>query len=495
MTKHLNNKSGPSRSPSKGKESPNTTGKTLDLRDCPLSFPEFASVDNSSVLPRYHAVLKRSESEGISLEDVDALQMELEALLSSTVVRKVTLKEEHKSLTNWENNHKGSHRNGNGNGARSAGKRGPSSPGKKAPEDRYGKKHRLSGKPFESSSSPSTFGKVIGMPKIAKSEPKLAPNFDPLQNEQIRPVSEPSLSPSPKNETPGRFWSFVEPYCAPITNNEVTLLQDLLRSQEDLSEYLVIPKKGKHYSRKWADEEGGPVKEIPNSNPHHHTNGNELGDLTQRLVSGLMEDANGAPSQQTMITKGPSSVKVEEEESSNATPAAGNHEPLKYETNGDSNSFSAQAESLEAHVFKELEEQGIFAAQDEEGDDEQGDEMEEGPANNNNNNNNNINSHDIPRGGENDEILEELKRCQKELRALSNLNLAQLTRLLKVAKEEVHRQELRNKLNEADRRVMEAYKKISLSRSLKKEPPKKDRELAWKALKERETILKQLESV
>ena len=63
------------------------------------------------------------------------------------------------------------------------------------------------------------------------------------------------------------------------------------------------------------------------------------------------------------------------------------------------------------------------------------------------------------------------------------------------AKEEMARQELRNKLSHADQDVMEAYKKISAARSKKKPPTKKEREQAWKALKEREIILKQLESI
>ena len=47
-------------------------------------------------------VLRRSEHDGIGLEDVDTLQLELEALLSATVVRKFTLKEETKVLSNIE---------------------------------------------------------------------------------------------------------------------------------------------------------------------------------------------------------------------------------------------------------------------------------------------------------------------------------------------------------------------------------------------------------
>ena len=57
------------------------------------------------------------------------------------------------------------------------------------------------------------------------------------------------------------------------------------------------------------------------------------------------------------------------------------------------------------------------------------------------------------------------------------------------------RQEVRNKLQQADNEVMEAYRKISQARSKKKPPTKKEREQAWKALKERDIILKQLESI
>lgn len=50
----------------------------------------------------FFLVLRRSEQDGVGLEDIDALQLELEALLSATVVRKMTLKEEIKILNNIE---------------------------------------------------------------------------------------------------------------------------------------------------------------------------------------------------------------------------------------------------------------------------------------------------------------------------------------------------------------------------------------------------------
>ena len=72
--------------------------------------------------------------------------------------------------------------------------------------------------------------KVIGVPKIKSEQSSSLPHFDPLENQQIQRVSEPSPKPNlPKNETPNRFWSFVEPYCAPITPEDIKLLEDLIK--------------------------------------------------------------------------------------------------------------------------------------------------------------------------------------------------------------------------------------------------------------------------
>lgn len=88
------------------------------------------------------------------------------------------------------------------------------------------------------------------------------------------------------------------------------------------------------------------------------------------------------------------------------------------------------AEALESRVRKELEEQGILDPND--------DALE---------------AAGLANLDDNDEILEELKRCQNELRGVSTHNLGQLKRLLKAAKEEMVRQELRNRLAKADTEV------------------------------------------
>ena len=48
------------------------------------------------------AVLCRSESDGVLMEDVDALQLELEAMLAATVVKKRTVAHEAKLIEDME---------------------------------------------------------------------------------------------------------------------------------------------------------------------------------------------------------------------------------------------------------------------------------------------------------------------------------------------------------------------------------------------------------
>jgi len=444
----------------KGKGKEKASGDTIDLSDFPINLAEFANGDQSKCVPRYSSVLKRNEQDGVGMEDIDALQMELEAMLSSTVVRKLALKEEYDVLQDFDRFKGQKFKRGSG----------PSSPGKRTfpggKESRSAKKLKIGGKP-----GPSEGGKVVGMPKL-KSD-SAGPAFDPLQNEQIRPVAETSKPVLPKNETPSRFWAFVEPYCAPITQDDIKLLEDLIKGHSDMSEYYKVPKLGQHYTQRWAKEdlENERLRGAADANASGDSKGadeaaqllkkaetaNEetpFGELTQRLVAGLMEENQINPADVEESTK-----KGSGGDSSDTENAASKGQLIK-------SLNITNAENLEARVLKELEEQGIIDPNE-----------------------------DTKEGIENDEILEELARCQNELKAVSNHNLQQLKRLLKAAKEEMARQEVRNKLQAADNEVMDAYRKISQARAKKKPPTKKERDQAWKALKEREIIIKQLESI
>ena len=446
----------------------------FDLKDIPLQLPSLTSSEDLHCewVPRFHAVLKRSESDGVGLEDLDTLQLELEAMLAAVVVKRNSLSDEIAVLKDVDKYKSSSSSSKRGSTAASpersgsgGGKRGQS-----AASTSSSATPSTSAKKFKSSSGkPVELGKMIGLPKV-KSEQAI-PAFDPLQNEQIRATPEPPKVQLPKNETPNRFWAFVEPYCAPIAVDDIKLLEDLIRTHNDMSEYYRVPPLGQHYTQRWAKEDlenerqkssggsgnedsNGPAKMLKKGDSFNGSNDEEstpYGELTQRLVGGLMEE----------------NIMTSTEESMDATRGRGGSGS---ETEDKSNLIKSlninNAEALEARVKKELEEQGLLSPDG--GDDDKED---------------------------NDEILEELKRCQSELKAVSSHNVAQLNRLLKAAKEEMIRQELRNRLQEADKEVMDAYQKISSARSKKKAPTKKERDQAWKALKEREIILKELENV
>jgi len=442
MTKQNNKKFLPT--PTKGKGSgkggngPTKGGKAepVDIKDLPLDLKEVSATDPNA-LPRYSSVLKKSDSDVLGIEELDGLQMELEALLSSVVVRKRYSKEEGDILQNVEK-------------FKGKSKKGPGSPSNKRKDGKDvtggSKKVKMnSGKPFDAN----------GLKLIKPSKE----DYDPLENMQIKPLTESQKPTTPKNETPNRFWAFVEPYCAPIQQDDLKFLEDLVKGYDDMSEFHRVPPLGQHYSIRWAKEDlelekskGGNeenkdvkdeaaklLKKEKNDSP-------PFGELTQRLVQGLMEE--------NLMTQ-VDDVMVERNNEDNI---------------GSRNSFIASlkvanGDSLEKRLKKELEEQGILDPND--FDDDVGA----------------------------DEVQNELLRCQTELKAVSQQNLLSLRRLVKSAKEEMSRQEVRNKLAEADKEVCESYKRIALARSKKKSPTKKEKDQAWKALKDREAILQQLESI
>jgi len=434
MTKH---KKSLVPTPTKGKgggKPGKVSGKSesVELKDCPLELKEIEAPE----CPRYTGVLKRGDTE-VSLEELDGLQQELEAALSAVVVRKRELRQDSDVLQNLEK-YRGRKQKGTASPCGWS-KRGSKDSGQLHPA----KKLKLAG------GKPTDSGKV----KPSKAD------YDPLENEQIKPLTG-ATPTTPKNEIPNRFWAFVEPYCAPLTQEDVKFVEEMIKGYGDMGEYYRTPPLGQHYAIRWAKEDldlekakGGDenrdVKEEVGSKvakKEQKADSSPFGELTHRLVQGLMEENLMSQVDDMMV------------------------ERAREDEVGTRNSFIqslkvANGDSLERRLRKELEEQGILDPNEEEG--------ESG----------------------HDEVQQELARCQQELRAVSQHNLAQLRRLAKAAREEMARQEVRNRLAEADREVCEAYKKIAASRSKKKSPSKKEKEVAWKAIKDREAILKQLEGI
>uniref|UniRef100_A0A8C0AYG9 Transcriptional adaptor 3 n=1 Tax=Buteo japonicus TaxID=224669 RepID=A0A8C0AYG9_9AVES len=153
-----------------------------------------------------------------------------------------------------------------------------------------------------------------GRPKSKNLQPKIQE-----YEFQDDPIDVPRI---PKNDAPNRFWASVEPYCADLTNEEVRVLEELLKPPEDEAEHYKIPPLGKHYSQRWAQEDLleeqkdgaraaaaadkkkgvlGPLTELDTkdvdallkkSEAQHEQpeDGCPFGPLTQRLLQALVEE-------------------------------------------------------------------------------------------------------------------------------------------------------------------------------------------------------------
>ncbi|NWY04757.1 TADA3 protein, partial [Nothoprocta ornata] len=201
-----------------------------ELKDCPLQFHDFKSVDHGKVCPRYTAVLARSDDDGIGIEELDTLQLELETLLSSASRRLRVLEAETQILTDWQDK----------KGDRRFLKLKEHDVGASVKHGKP-KKQKLEGKGGHST------GPGPGRPKSKNLQPKIQEYEFPDD-----PIDVPRI---PKNDAPNRFWASVEPYCADLTSEEVRVLEELLKPPEDEAEHYKIPPLGKHYSQRWAQED------------------------------------------------------------------------------------------------------------------------------------------------------------------------------------------------------------------------------------------------
>lgn len=435
-------------------------GEATDLKDCPLQFPDFTPIDHTKSCPRYTAILQKKEDDAMCIEDLDPLQLELETLLSTVTRRMRELDNEKKILINWQEKKEIKKPNGvKTQNFQSFGKRG------KMQDERPNKK-------FRGESSCGSSGKS-GSATPGPGRPPKSKNAK-LQEYEFNEVATTDAQRVPKNDAPNRFWASVEPYCADITQEDIKMLEDLVKVHEEDSEYYKIPGLGKHYSIKWAQEDlleeqkesaklNDKRRGLNNSSSLNATDSDKLlkkaekecdesspfGALTQRLVACLIEENIMTPMDDTM--SGPTDI------------SEGNVASIPLNKSGLIKSLNiSNSSQLERRIKRELEEQGIFEAED---------NLQENP---------------------DDEILAELRKCQSELRALTTHNLQTKRRLLKLAKEEMTKQELRRKLQMVDAEVMDSYRRITVARQKKKALTKKEREQTYKALRERENIIKTL---
>ena len=260
------------------------------------------------------------------------------------------------------------------------------------------------------------------------------------------------------------------------------MLEDIIKSYDDIdSEYMKVPNLGKHYTSKWSVKTDtlaesidatarGPPEKSSKKAKETKVKGKKKGGkkddsadekgsfgiLTQRLLQSLLED----PSE----TSEPDSPGTDQKHSLT------NGNVLKTLSLGN----TAQ---LEKRIKKELEETGLL------------DTLFDDPAESQ------TSSRRTSSGDDEDEVLRELIRAQKELKTVSAQNLSSFKCLLSSAKVDIARQEIQAKLDAADEEVVDAYKKLMTAKSKKKTMTKKEKDACLKALKDRDVLVKQLDAL
>jgi transcriptional adapter 3 len=235
--------------------------------------PVIKMIDNSKVLPRYYSVLQRNAEDGINMEDLDILQLELEMLLSSVVVRSRMLQEEIASLSASEERRD----------RRSKSGKGLALIDKKLRED------KLKPKEIGLKAQSPLPAKLLKQRAMGSSANQVVPN----PHEIVRVEGSKSDSHTklllPKNDTLNKFWASVDPYCADIMPDDIKLLEELISNHGDIGEFKKIPVLGRHYSLMWAHNDLMQEEDAGNPNREKKKNRTDL----SLLMSKADKKSNG----------------------------------------------------------------------------------------------------------------------------------------------------------------------------------------------------------
>uniref|UniRef100_A0A182J0M2 Uncharacterized protein n=1 Tax=Anopheles atroparvus TaxID=41427 RepID=A0A182J0M2_ANOAO len=420
--------------------------------------PHVKTSENAKVLPKYTAALLNTTDELIPAEDLDTIQLELELLLSTVALRSRVLKAELETIDKADERRerKGKHM-----------EKAPSSPGKRK---------RLEEKQKFRESAGKLLGQQLKISKMKHSSTLVPPSPAPSQhtddsmdavpflpqNHHLQHLSSDTKPIVPKNDTPNKFWLSVEPYCMPISHEDLKLLDDLL---EEYSGPLIppIPELGPHYSTQWAaddikEEQDGVANSATSKTKSKNLTNGDLskkekiigegitGPLTQRLVSALMEENLHPDCTSTSNENSNSSSDVAH--SNNARSAV---------------ALLKNGISIERRLRKELIEQGILDADD------------------------------MPKSQQDDEILSEINRVRTELAVIAEYNSNEIRKLQSMAKDEMKRIEVKRKLDRVDQEIMDSYQKVIAARLKRRPLTKQERDEVYRLTEEQKRLSDQLE--
>jgi transcriptional adapter 3 len=428
-----------------------------------LSLPDVTTIDNVKQFPRYCSILERQNGEGVGIEEIDTLQMEIETLLVNALQRARSFQVELMVLEN------------------------------KAASDLLNqikpKPHIIQAPPVHPPPQPIPF---IETPNSKR--------FKGSSSAQQRPSSTFTCN-TDENSTIVRsdisdiFWNEIIEYRLPIVEDDIKYLNDQieLNNKIQINYNKEIQTLGKHYSIKWTEEDiGGEIKEssrlnlndingtfnhtdrrrknfnnffneiesFQQSNNPSESSSQQYGPLTQRLISALIE--------QNLMT--PISSLDTDDGLANNTVAS-------KQQNSHDNVAKSNSNLFENKIRDELIEQGILDKNDLEPDIE-------------------MMIHDDQELVEDkDEIGEEIKKLQNELLLVTGKCKDSQIELLNKAKQAIVQQGLRKKIDQCDVKIQELFAKSVMLKQSKKYCPRKDKERLNELIREREAIKLQMNEI
>lgn len=196
---------------------PRTNSKTTlqaaptDSLDSQMTIAHIKGQDNFKLLPRYSASLGRPHDDSMPAEDLDAIQLELEMLLSTVAQRARALKYEFESIDREDKREKkGKYIEKQPASPPGKRKRGGTDDNKKTKENaKYFGTQKMSKLKSSSAHSPAPSQHTDDS---LDAVPYFQSNHAPRENPKVV---------LPKNDTPNKFWLSVEPYCMPISQEDI----------------------------------------------------------------------------------------------------------------------------------------------------------------------------------------------------------------------------------------------------------------------------------
>ncbi|CAG9759958.1 unnamed protein product [Ceutorhynchus assimilis] len=379
---HYTEKLDGSTSPSSSTEDPEFDPES-DLEDFD-NVPVIKQEDNAELLPMYTCILCNNGEELVGIDDLDLLQYDLEKLLTTNALRTRFFLGQYTQADNDD---------------------------KKANDNKTGKTKRPEYKEL----------------KHGLRVPKTRPN-EYAYYEDTPKIKVPRYSNFEK------FWSTVEPYCAPVGKDNLAFLDTFIQEQENAQPNdSIIPEVGEYFTKSWSDELMDDeenfctliIKKIQDTKEQDTVSIIEKlgGKTTERLLAATIYDkalkAAEAEAETTSCTEtGKAHAKSDE---------------IKTTKDADPTSHDGYdgcpkvAASLGKRLEKVLFEEGILT------------------------------KNDVEKGPEDDDIIKEIKKCKEELLTINAHNVVELKKLRSAVVKNIEFNELQNELNTVDKQILELY--------------------------------------